>query len=440
MNLNDENNGLDVHNLDNDDNTLLINEGNAPDIIQDDMFDGVISVSTGSQNPLKTTEDNLNGELNTNNSQKTGDNGDNGNEGDNKNVDDKGSESTNKDEGSGDDNKGDDGDNKIDTSKYTPSALYALALKEEGLGFLGEDDIKPDMKPEDLVGVLKNKTLEFANNYVNSKIEEELKQTGQYAKYLKLLIDSNGEVKDDLKPAVLAEQYANFDLESDNVTENDLKSMVLSMLKLQGTDQNIASDYVNRLSKDELIEKSKLSKQYHKSFIDKTIKQIELDREQKIKDEQQKQLQFVNSLKSTLEQSKDLNGLPISNDEKQKILSNIIERDQLVNVFNPNTGEYERREMSIFDIEMHNAVNDPKKLLILSKLIANDWNFESVKEDAKTNVSSQIYTALNKQNSQNSNNTQNPGSNEFYDEYFGSEYNEEEEDYIGTPQQTMIRI
>ena len=118
----------------------------------------------------------------------------------------------------------------------------------------------------------------------------------------------------------------------------------------------------------------------------------ELERERLLEEQERKKYQaiqqeneFKNNVSQVLQASSDINGYKIANKEKQGIYDFITKRSIRVNDTQAVTG---------FQKKLAEALQDNKKVVLLAKMLMNDFNFKDFEKQVETKVTKQVKSNL----------------------------------------------
>lgn len=142
---------------------------------------------------------------------------------------------------------------------------------------------------------------------------------------------------------------------------------------------------------DRYIESGKLER-YAKQYFNKTKEakdaeqQALVERQNELKKQQQEQnRQFQSNLKSVISKEKEINDFPIDS-KKDGFLVDFLTKP----VLDKDTNSY----MTSFQKSMRNIFADEKKLILLAKLVANDFDFSSIKKKGETTATKKTLNTL----------------------------------------------
>jgi hypothetical protein len=271
---------------------------------------------------------------------------------------------------------------------FSTSAKFALALKESGLGLYGNDDINKELDPQTFAGDIQT----YIETSREEAVNQQLQQIGPLANFVQFLY--RGGNLDDINPAIQAQRYADFNLDDPNVTEEQLEGIAREMYVKKGIDPEEANDFIAiAKEKDRLKTLAGESKQYHAQLVE----QFTANAQQAYQREQQmiqaQRQQDAAKYASVLEGG-DILGIKITRDQAGDLYDFMWNRSQAVDTLD-NNGNPTRDFATRYEIAMHNAVNDPNKLALLSFLAYNDFSLDAIMKVAQTKVSTSIFDSLN---------------------------------------------
>lgn len=279
----------------------------------------------------------------------------------------------------------------------TEAALLIKYLDESGLQIYNE--INKDLSFEDLAKDIP----EFIDNQVGYIVEQRLKTFGEYADYIKMI--DEGVPREAINPALQAQKYASLNIEDPKVTNDELYDLVKSMHLRKGLDEEYA-DQLAELSKSKgnLKEDAIKSVNYHREYVEHIKQSAKREYEASVESDRQKKhadySNFVNTIKAG-----DVMGLNLNNKEQALVHDTVYKADQPVNYVDPNTGEQHQGYVTKYEIGLHQAANDPKKMAIIAYLIANDFNISAFKSTNKLQNNKTIIDQLEKRGQERKSNT-----------------------------------
>jgi hypothetical protein len=278
-----------------------------------------------------------------------------------------------------------------DFSDYTQTAMFATALKENGLDLFGEEFDKK-VSPDQLI----TKISSFVDDRSTELASQQLAKATPYVDYVNFMIA--GGKKEDVEPAMLSERYANMDLEDESVTEEHLEDLLTSMFTKQNVNEDLIPDMIEVVkSKGLLKEKASEAVKWHKDYIEYTKKQA-LEKYQRKQQEDMQKLQEESSKFVGVLNTGNIAGININKEDASKIYDFMYNRDQYVTYPDPETGQPTTGMVTKYEVAMYNAVNDPNKLALLAYIALNDFTMDKFKIAGKNNTTKQLYDAIEKKN------------------------------------------
>ena len=164
--------------------------------------------------------------------------------------------------------------------------------------------------------------------------------------------------------------------------ENYQDKVIRTQLQKDGWD---AEEIEDRL--EYLTESGKKEKTAQKYFS-KLEKEVELQKqtletrvqEDKIRVKQQEE-QFKTSIKDILDTSTDIKGIKISDKDKGIILNLLTKKDQKVD---------DKRSVTGFQKKLSEVFNDPSKIVLLAKLVNDDFDFSAFEKSVVTKKTREV--------------------------------------------------
>ena len=171
-------------------------------------------------------------------------------------------------------------------------------------------------KPKSINGLV-----DFMNNLVQEASEsnfasEEVKQINDY-------IANGGTVDDFVQNYSKLTDVENLDIEND---EEAQKKVIRDQLTKQGLSEDIIEKRIERyedtgILKDEAEESQELLKKYNEKEKEELLKEQENKRKQR----EQEQQKFINDVKSTIDEYKDIKGVPLTKQKKEDLKKYLFE-------------------------------------------------------------------------------------------------------------------
>lgn len=176
--------------------------------------------------------------------------------------------------------------------------------------------------------------------------------------------DLEGDIYDeDYQDYIIRTKLRKDDWEDDLIEDN------LRSLSDSGQKQRQAEKFLNKFQKEEETNKEKL------------FKELE---QRKVYEKQQEQA-FNNNLKSIIKETNEINGFKFETREKEDIYNFLVVPKHKTS---PTTS------ITDFQKALHEALNDTNKVLILTKLLRNNFNFADLEKSIKTNKVKEIKSHL----------------------------------------------
>lgn len=160
----------------------------------------------------------------------------------------------------------------------------------------------------------------------------------------------------------------------------------LEQLTNNGKKAQTAAKYYNRIEQEKELERERL------------LEEQERKKYQAIQQENE----FKNNVSQVLQASSDINGYKIANKEKQGIYDFITKRSIRVNDTQAVTG---------FQKKLAEALQDNKKVVLLAKMLMNDFNFKDFEKQVETKVTKQVKSNLENRTGLKSNSSSGSSTN-----------------------------
>lgn len=160
----------------------------------------------------------------------------------------------------------------------------------------------------------------------------------------------------------------------------------LEQLTNNGKKANTAAKYYQRIEQEKELERERL------------LEEQERRKYQAIQQENE----FKNNVSQVLQASSDINGYKIANKEKQGIYDFITKRSIRVNDTQAVTG---------FQKKLAEALQDNKKVVLLAKMLMNDFNFKDFEKQVETKVTKQVKSNLENRTGLKSNSSSGSSTN-----------------------------
>lgn len=160
----------------------------------------------------------------------------------------------------------------------------------------------------------------------------------------------------------------------------------LEQLTNNGKKANTAAKYYQRIEQEKELERERL------------LEEQERRKYQAIQQENE----FKNNVSQVLQASSEINGYKIANKEKQGIYDFITKRSIRVNDTQAVTG---------FQKKLAEALQDNKKVVLLAKMLMNDFNFKDFEKQVETKVTKQVKSNLENRTGLKSNSSSGSSTN-----------------------------
>lgn len=258
------------------------------------------------------------------------------------------------------------------------------------------DDLYTDLKES---GILKNVSKENDVKLDKDKFFElqqedyELEVTKRLDDWAKETLDEDAREfikfkRDGGKTSDFFKLYMNNDtLEDGDIEDEEYQDTIIrSQLKKEGWDKDEIEDRIEYLSNNN--KKKDIARKYELKIKEeaKKIKDEELKKSrQEIENLKLKEEEFKNTIKTTLEESENINGFKILKDDKTKLLNSLTKK-----VYKISEGQY----ITDFQKKLSETFQQPKKLILLAKLLDNDFNMSDFEQEVSRNKVKDIKTKL----------------------------------------------
>jgi len=248
------------------------------------------------------------------------------------------------------------------TTKYVGEVLDMILDELEGSGFLEHYSISEDeeVSLKDIIDLMKLEAEEKAKKRVLDFVQalpDDLKIAMQYVLNGKSMVDF---IKDYEK--IVSEPQFSIDKEKDK--EEFIKWWLTTK---EGYDSDDAEDFISNLKEKGKLDKyAKTKYEIYKKDLEAKKKELE-ERALREQQEQQRKLQEQKEIMAELLESvHEIDGITIEEREKQKILSAIFDL----------TEDVGGQKVTLFQKKMAEVLNDRKKLILLTKLLLEDFNLK----------------------------------------------------------------
>lgn len=139
----------------------------------------------------------------------------------------------------------------------------------------------------------------------------------------------------------------------------------LEYLTDSGKKEKIAQKYFSKMEKEMEAEKQSLEAQAQ-------------EQKQRVKQQEE---QFKTSIKEILDTSKDIKGIKISDKDKGALLNLLTKKDQKID---------DRRSVTGFQKKLSEVFTDPTKVVLLAKLINDDFDFSAFEKSVVTKKTREV--------------------------------------------------
>lgn len=177
-----------------------------------------------------------------------------------------------------------------------------------------------------------------------------------------------------------------------DISDEDYQDKVIrAQLQKDGWDSEEIEDRLEYLTESGKKEKTA------EKYFSKLQKEIEANKaaleeqaaNQKIQAKEQEE-KFKTSIKAVLETSKDIKGVKISDKDKGTILNFLTKKDQKID---------DKRSVTGFQKKLSEVFNDPDKIVLLAKLVNDDFDFSAFEKSVATKKTKEIKNNIDKRQS-----------------------------------------
>lgn len=220
-------------------------------------------------------------------------------------------------------------------------------------------------------------------------------------KYLKFLSDG-GKTKDFLEVFVNTEEPLEGDINDEEYQDDLIREKKLS----EGFSRDETEEYLSNLPKTVKRKEATLYKENIQETVEKRKKQL-LEEQERAKQRQAEELQqFNDNIKGVLENQKEVGGFKITEKDKTNIYNFLTRRDQKVNDKVVVTG---------FQKKLAEVFKDTNKLVVLAKLLHNDFDLSQIEKQIITKETKKIKSNLENRKTISSSSGSSYKEKQFYD-------------------------
>ena len=226
-----------------------------------------------------------------------------------------------------------------------------------------------ELQQEEIEQEVKARLNAFAKEQLDPDAQAFIKfkmQGGDTAKFFEMLQGSSELELGDITDPDYQDEVIRYQLKKEGFDEEEIEDR-LEMYEDSGKKEKFATKLYNRFIEDKEREKEYL------------LKQQEQEKEQAIKRAQE----FKQAIDKVVEETEDINGLKLTNKDKSSLSDFLTKRDRRTNL----TG---------FQTKLNETFQDKKKLVLLAKLLSDDFNFKAFEKSVITKKTKDIKTNIEK--------------------------------------------
>lgn len=260
-----------------------------------------------------------------------------------------------------------------DYNEWNDLALIALTKIKKGDWDLDENDIPKDLDADTLLELF-----EAQEKNTREKIEEDvLTKAGEYASYLKFLMD--GGSPDVVRDAIEVKKVSLTDIS----TEEGQKEVITALLEIKGLDDDLINETLETIfdkgkGKVEAEKAQEQLRKYEDSILESKAKELEKQKEIQT----QRYNEYVTNVTNIVKKGK-LGTLNIDERKQAKIIDAIFKPTEIVEITNPRTGKLEKTRITKSSKLFNEVQSDPEKYASLVLWLLEGGTFEGLKEEVK---------------------------------------------------------
>lgn len=243
---------------------------------------------------------------------------------------------------------------------------------------LGEDTIED---AESFMSKINEEVTSRVQNELQDFIQKDLKEDPDAAAFIKFKLQG-GSTKDFF---ALLQDNATAPIDLDMSDEdNQVKVLKHYLMNAEGKDEDEAESYIDYLA----------SNGKRKSTAEKYANKIKADNDKKLEAiNQRKQEEAVTRQKERAEYIKGIQKVADETEEVSGIKFNKKDKKELVDFINKPLN-YDGQTMTGMAHAMNQVINDPKKLLLMAKLLKSDFDFSDIQKQVETKVTKKTKNKL----------------------------------------------
>lgn len=220
-------------------------------------------------------------------------------------------------------------------------------------------------------------------------------------KYLKFLSDG-GKTKDFLEVFVNTEEPLDGDINDEEYQDDLIREKKLS----EGFSRDETEEYLSNLPKIVKRKEATLYKENVQKDVEYRKEQLLRQQEQAKIRQIEEQKEFNKNIQDILENQKEVNGFKITEKDKSNIFNFLTRRDQKVNDKVVVTG---------FQKKLAEVFKDTSKLVVLAKLLHNDFDLSQIEKQIITKETKKIKSNLENRKTISSSSGSSYKEKQFYD-------------------------
>lgn len=264
-----------------------------------------------------------------------------------------------------------------DTPKNNPYKDIYSTLKSNGI--IEEDEEEPEEITEDFIS-------EKIEASVEKRFEESIKELPQDLKNIIKYVSNGGNLYDILGK-YSEQEVINEDIDMDD--EDNQERVLRVILEEEGNDKEDIDSQIEYY-KDSGKLKNISSKKFEK-WKEKRAEEIEeeVERQKAVKKSQiESQKEFKKSISTFVSESTEIKGMPLNKKDSQELPDYIS---------NPTIKLQDGRQITPFYRDLFESFKDKEKLVLLAKLVKNEFDFSDIKKEVATKQTREIKNEFQRQ-------------------------------------------
>lgn len=238
---------------------------------------------------------------------------------------------------------------------------------------------------EDIKDLTADQLAQLYDEDYNLEVQKRLEEFANEDPELKDLIRfrmAGGSVRDFVSHAQTEPVVPEGDINDEEFQDN----IIRYQLAREGWDADEIEDRLEHLTKNGKKESTA------KKYASRLQEERDLERERLLEEQErrkfnqiQQENNFKNEVSAILQQNNEINGYKIANKEKQGIYDFITRRNIKVN---------ENQAVTGFQKKLAETLQDNKKVVLLAKMLMNDFNFKDFEKQVETQVTKKVKSNL----------------------------------------------